>query len=216
VPGWSDAKVNQTARDDWRTVIERLLTLEPDEDEDRAASPVALRLTVGGEEALAAFTNQLAEELNSSDLSDRLINAFAKFKTFVARFALVIHLLRWAAGEFGDAPDKGEVDEKDVRHAVRLCEYFMNHALAVYGELGHSREDQRVGALLAWMRKKELSEVAHRDIQNGRVAGVKTADDAKSLLKGAAARGFGTNRETGRKGAGVTFALNDDHCFSST
>ena len=121
----------------------------------------------------------------------------SKLRAYTARFALVIHLLRWAAGEFEESWGEGCVDAEDVRRAVLLCNYFKSHAMAVHGYLRQSEEDKRVEALLAWMKGNSLSEVRPRDISRANVAGVKKASDAKNLMEAAADRGYGDFENTG-------------------
>jgi hypothetical protein len=106
--------------------------------------------------------------------------------------ALIIHYLRWASGECegGDA-EGAVVDETDMDAAIKLTAYFEAHALATFTYLGDTTGDQRVDALIDWMRRKGKTTCTARDVYRNRVAGAANAQAAKDLLATAVTMGFG-------------------------
>jgi hypothetical protein len=71
---------------------------------------------------------------------------------YCARFALVLHVCRQVAGE----TDSHDVDEVSMRGAVRLANYFLNHASRVYPCLTSSTEEQvqrDARAILDWVSR---------------------------------------------------------------
>jgi hypothetical protein len=57
--------------------------------------------------------------------------------------------------------------------------------------LQQNDEDRRVDALIAWMRKKNLTRCTPREVCRANVAGVKKASDAAKLLQAAIDCGYG-------------------------
>lgn len=189
--GWLAEAIDAEVQRDWERIIKRLLSLQPEGLASDSPQPRTLTLTVAGGEALAAFVDRLADEMNTRELPREIVNAFAKFRSYVVRFALVIHMLRFATGELDQDWDEGQVDEEDVRRAIVLCDYFKQHALAVHGFVGKSDEDRQIEALLSWARRKHLTEAGAREITRANVAGIKDSIAAKKLMQVAAHRGHG-------------------------
>ena len=145
--------------------------------------------------------------MNATETSSRDDGFCAKLRGYAARFALVIHLLRWATGECGESRSEGCVDENDVRRATELCNYFRAHASAVHYRLRTSPVDKRIEALFAWMARHTATETTPRQLARDNVAGIKGTKEARCLLATAADRGFGTLEPGFQKGS-VRFTLN--------
>jgi hypothetical protein len=190
-PGWSATEVDESARVAWDQLVRRLMVLEPDCPGEGSYQPKALPLSEGGRAAFARFCERLAQNVNDGTDSPSLIGVAAKMKGYCARFALVIHLLRHAAGDFGQRTEEGQVDHEDVERAVRLCDYFLNHAAVAYRRLRESAVDKQVNRLVAWMRRKKLLRCCARDVIRANVAGIAATSDAEKLIAAAVDRGFG-------------------------
>jgi hypothetical protein len=113
--------------------------------------------------------------------------------------ALDMHYLRWASGECegGDA-EGAVVDETDTDAATKLTAYFEAHARAAFTYLGDTTGDQRVDALINWMRRNGKTTCTARDVYRSRVAGASDASGAKELLVAAEEMGFGEILQNGR------------------
>jgi len=207
-PGWTDAEMDEGIQHEWRMVLSRLLALEPHRAEGASESPHTLQLNESGKEAFKGFVDDLANEMNTANLPPRIVGVCAKLRGYAARFALIIHFLRWAAGELEEGWGEGCVDEEDVRRAVALCRYFKSHAMVVHGSLRRSEEDKRVEAFLSWMERHGMTEVSPRDVVRANVAGIKKSSDAKRLMEAVADRGYGECEKTGVQKRSVRFMLN--------
>jgi hypothetical protein len=125
---------------------------------------------------------------------------FAKFEGYGARLALILHEARLACGEATGA----NVDQPSVLGAAALIHYFKAHARRVYARLRATPEDKRVDELVRWITRQG-GRVTARMLQHHEIAGVKSADEAKRLLRTLAGRGYGRVIEQARNS--VTFEL---------
>ncbi|MBL8793689.1 MAG: DUF3987 domain-containing protein, partial [Planctomycetia bacterium] len=130
---WSDAAISDEDQQEWKLVLNRLLNLEPVKPEGTSERPKRLEFSAEGKAAYITWHNQLVSEMNQADFPRELWGPCSKLKAHCARFALILHLLRVACGEAGDAHCEGEVDEHDVAGAIKLCDYFKAHSRLVYG-----------------------------------------------------------------------------------
>jgi hypothetical protein len=205
--GWNDAELDEESVLDWQVTVNRLLALMPCRLEGAADAPQLLQFSDNGRQAFAAFIDALAAEMNAAETSPRDDGFCAKLRGYAARFALVIHLLRWATGECGESRNEGCVDENDVRRATELCNYFRAHASAVHCRLRKSPVDKKIESLFAWMARHNATETTPRQLARDSVAGIKGTKEARCLLETAADRGFGTLEPGSQKGS-VRFIVN--------
>ena len=75
--------------------------------------------------------------------------------------------------------------------AAELIRYFLSHAERIYPRLRTTEQDKQVGAAVSWI-DAHGGRVSARDVQRHKVAGVKTATQAKALLYALEDRGYGT------------------------
>lgn len=205
--GWNNQELDEDSADDWRLILNRLLALFPQCPEGGADTPQIVPLSDGGRQRFADYIDALAAEINAAESSSRTEGFCAKLRGYAARFALVIHLLRWAADELDDSCGEGDVDAEDVRRAVLLCNYFRAHAGAVHACLSTSPEDKQVQALLAWMARRGMTETTPREVSRANVAGITNTRDARTLLASAAEQGYGCLEVTGNRSSNVRFFL---------
>jgi hypothetical protein len=129
--------------------------------------------------------------VNGDNFPPELLGPCSKLRSYCARFALVIHLLRVACGEAGSDSDEGQVDGEDVARAGRLCVYFLAHARAVYRRLRETVEDRSVEDLISWLQRKQRGSCTPRDVCRANVCGITTGSAAERLLQAAVDRGYG-------------------------
>src|SRR5262249_35069436 len=84
---------------------------------------------------------------------------WAKFRGYGARLALVLHLLRQAAGD--DVGD--DVDGESVLRAAKLVDYFKSQARKVHGVLASDPAVYGAGKVLTWLKQSGLAEFSKRD-----------------------------------------------------
>jgi hypothetical protein len=215
VTGWTDDEVGEEDQLAWRTILGQLLKLEPTRPEGASERPRRLQFSPGGRAAFKEWCNRQAAEMNGDDFPPELLGPGSKMRAYCARFALVIHLLRYACGEAGHDQDEGQVDAEDVRRAGRLCAYFLGHARAVYRRLRETVEDRSVDEFLHWLRRRQLGRCTVRELCRSNVAGVKTASAAEALLKAAIDRGLGDWEGAGSAAGkrGTAFVLSGAGCL---
>ena len=165
---WNETDVNPETEAAVAKLFDRLLGLEmevdpaspPDEPEYR---PRVLPLTANGKAAWVRFYDEHAGE--QAELSGDEQAAWSKLEGYAARFALVIHLVRWAAND-PTLSDPAKVDEISIAAGVALVRWFGNEAKRVYAILGESDEGRESRRLVDWIRGKGGT-VTLRDLTRG-------------------------------------------------
>jgi hypothetical protein len=135
--------------------------------------PFLVLLTEDGRQAWTQFTRDNADQANAEDFSPVLRGPWSKLLGYCARLALVLHMLRWACGEFkaddgslGDGTDP--VDGESMRRAVLLVDYFKGHARKVYSVLDTDPRIADARHVLRWLASKpDLKAFTRRDVHQG-------------------------------------------------
>lgn len=160
---WTESEVNQHTEAALAHLFDRLYALTPDTDDDGNDRPRLLRLTPEGKAAWVRFYNEHAAE--QAELSGDEAAAWSKLEGYAARFALVIHMARGAAGD-STLRDPVRVDEASIAAGVTLSRWFGHEAKRVYSRLGESDEDAERRLLVAWISRKGGA-VTVRDLARG-------------------------------------------------
>ena len=104
----------------WKSIIDKLLSLEPDYDEKGVIMPKVLDMSEDAYRCFAQWKNSLVEKANSVE-DERLIDSrMMKADSNVARLALVFQLLGWACDEI----HMQYIDVRSVQAAIRLYGYL--------------------------------------------------------------------------------------------
>lgn len=149
VPGWQPAEVPPAVRDRIRLICQRLVDKLAMDHDGRRARPRVVALDASAEPVYAAF---MAEHSRRAvDATGMLAAAYAKLAELPARLGLIIHLVRWAAGEPVD-PDG--VDAESLERAVQLTLWHMDETARVYDWLMMGAEAGRLAALVDWVRRR--------------------------------------------------------------
>jgi hypothetical protein len=160
---WSEAQISDVAERRMAEVFDALLALEFGADRDGEPAPIDVPLTAAGKAAWMRFYGEHAAE--QTDLTGEFAAAWSKLEGYAARLALVVHLVRVAAGdvtlERGDA-----VDGASIAAGVTLSRWFGGEARRVYGVLGEDPDatDRR---RLVEMIERKGGAVTARDVQRG-------------------------------------------------
>jgi hypothetical protein len=171
--------------------------LEPATGADGEPEPGIVRLSPSAKAAWIRFYNEHAQE--HVDLSGDLSAAWSKLEGYAARLALVVHLVRWAAGDTSLA-GCDVVDETSVAAGVALSRWFGQETRRVYGLLNEAEEDrqrrelvelvQRLGGrvtardLMKHSRAYPTAEVAERALAELGQAGLGRWEDAGPTAQG--------------------------------
>ncbi|MFG0259831.1 MAG: YfjI family protein, partial [Phycisphaerales bacterium JB041] len=188
---WTEAETPKDITDAVALVFQGLLDLESETDDDGTQHPLVLQLSAEGKRAWVAFYDSHAEE--QAGMVGGLAAAWSKLEGYAARFALVIHLCRIAAGDESIA-DARFVDEASVCAGVTLARWFGQEARRVYGVLNEPEEDTAARELAEWITTKHGGSVTVRDLTHGLRRFRNNVELAEEALDDLEARGLGRRR----------------------
>jgi Protein of unknown function (DUF3987) len=180
---YTHATVTPAAQREYQTLIEQLLALD-------ATHTAVTTFTTPGRAALISFLNELYERSNSADCPVYLRHVIAKLEAYTGRLALILQLCRYVARE----SRTDNIEPESVAGAAQLVRYFLSHAERIYPRLHVTDEDKKVEAAVSWIDAHGRTTTA-RALLTYKVAGVKSATEAKALLRRLEDRGFGTVTE---------------------
>ena len=143
---WSEAEIPEAIGELVADVFTRLWDLEPETDEQGEPRPRYLGLTPEAKQAWVAYFNRHGAE--QVELDGDLAAAWSKLRGCTARLALVLHLVKWAAGDDVD-PDR--IDQTSIEAGIGLSDWFGQEAQRVYGILGETEEDREDRELIDWL-----------------------------------------------------------------
>jgi hypothetical protein len=142
--------VSEEAAEAWNETLAALLTLEGEQAREGGMRPRFVHLTADGKIAWKGFTRALANEMNADTFGECLRGPWSKLRSYGARLALIIHLLRKTADE-----TKGEdVDGESMERAAALVKYFQSHARKVYAAMGSGRDLEDARRVLDWIVRR--------------------------------------------------------------
>lgn len=148
---WTEAEILPQDEATIALLFERLFSLEPDQDGDGEPRPRIVGLTPGAKRAWVRFFNEHAKE--HAELSGDLSAAWSKLEGYAARLALVLHCVRWAAGD-QNLQREDQVDEAGIAAGVTLSRWFCNEVRRVYAVLGESEEVRERRQLIELVERK--------------------------------------------------------------
>jgi hypothetical protein len=132
---WTEAEIPQDLEERVFRVFGQLWSLSPNLDGEGNPYPVDIPLDSQAAQTWKHYFNDHAKE--GEDLAGALAAASAKLEGCTARLALVIHFLRWAAGD-PTLPSPEKIDEESIQAGIILSRWFEDEARRVYGILGES------------------------------------------------------------------------------
>jgi hypothetical protein len=160
-----------------REVFDRLRRLEmvPVQEGGRIKGyrPFVVNLTACGKKAWERFTREHGAERNAEDFPAHLVGPWSKFRGYGARLALVVHFLRWAAGEV----DCENVDGESMDRAAKLVAYFKAHARKMYAALNADARVADARKILRWALSRGLNRFQKREAYQGLKGTFKTVED---------------------------------------
>jgi hypothetical protein len=160
---WTEADIDPDAEDRIARMLDRLYELQPTVGDTGELQPVVITLTSEAKGAWKAYFNAHAEE--QVNLTGDLSAAWSKLEEYTVRLALVVHFIRWAAGdptlESADA-----VDVASITAGVKLVEWFKHETRRAYALLTETDESRDKRRLVEWIERREGS-VTARETQQG-------------------------------------------------
>ncbi len=183
---WTEATVDEATEDALDFIFERLLALDFDVDDDGKAKPVDLALTAEGKAVWIRFYNEHA--LEQADLTGDLAAAWSKLEGYAARFALLVHLLRWAADD--TLENKNKVDDRSVEAGAALARWFGAEARRIYGVMGDDPDAAELRRTVDLIRRKDGT-ITVRELEKSDRRFRGRTDDAEAELNKLTVAGLG-------------------------
>jgi hypothetical protein len=194
---WSEATVPQSVNQAYKTLFESLYGLQGRAGGDGEMLPVDVAMNLAAKALYTEFYNQHNAE--QADFVGDLAAVWSKLEETAARLALVIHVVRCAAGHPGANPLI--LDEASMTAAIRLVKWFKHETRRVYAMLAEDESEQENRRLFEWLDHNG-GEASIRDVQQ-KCAWLKESGRAEKALEGLVDRGLGAwipvdDRQPGR------------------
>lgn len=168
-------------------LLDRLWCLQPGRSSENHPRPVALHLTGRADAEWAYHYDKHYAAVAAQMIPKAMEPAWNKLEVYAGRMALVLHLLRYAAGEVASE----EVDEVSVAGAWILVDYFWDNFRRVHKYTTSDHIDQQAQAVVQWMKNRKIQGCTARDMQRAEVGGIKGSSDARRLIEHMVDRGYG-------------------------
>jgi len=185
---WTEDDVSERTEAAAARVFDHLYALEPDTDAEGDATPRLLPLTSAAKTVWIEFVNRHGVE--QADRVGDEAAAWAKLEAFCARFALVLHMARVAAGDPTIA-DPDAVDEHSIAAGVRLVGWFAREADRFYELMRGDENDRDRRRLAEWINARHNGVASVRDLTHGLRAFKGNREKAKAALDDLVASGAG-------------------------
>jgi hypothetical protein len=161
---WTDEELSAQAERDWAEAIDQLHGTPMDIGDDRRDGPRLVDFTHEARQAWVSWFNVQANEME--EVGDRHAGAWSKMRAHAARFGLIMSRLR-AVCEAPYVPSEqlpGPIEAIDVDGAIKLTTYFKSHLLRVAHRMTGGLGDPDASRIIAWIRRKRLSEFRETDV----------------------------------------------------
>ena len=187
---WTEADIDPKLDAELARLLDRLYELIPTHEDEGELVPRTVRLGLTAKSIWITYYN--AHNLEQTDLAGDLAAAWSKLEEYAARLALVIHFIRWAAGDTKLARED-YVDGDSMKAGITLVKWFKHEARRVYAMLDESDIEGEQRRLVEWIERKGGT-VSERQVQQG-CRWLKETGAAQLALKELVKAGLGTWRE---------------------
>jgi hypothetical protein len=130
------------------------------------SKPKVVKFSKEGYRVFSVFMKEHLEQVSRCELDDCLAAYWAKMEGYSARLSLIIHMIRFYAGE----ADNENVDSKSVSMAATLVNYFKAHIARFYNKLREGKKDDLCKRLVGWAQRHNKNRVSLRDAVTARIA----------------------------------------------
>ncbi len=195
---WTEDSITPEIERTVSQAFSRLYGIDPDCDHEGRDKPHLIPLSTDGKREWIEFFNQHAEQ--QARLSGDEAAAFAKLEGYAARFALIIHLSKWALGEDEVPTPLTPISASSIRAGVTITRWFGNEAQRVYAMLSESKKDAELRSLVEVVSKAGGS-MSGRELMQAR-RGFQTVQEAETCLHSIVEHGWGVWITPKREGTG--------------
>jgi Protein of unknown function (DUF3987) len=174
---WSEAEIDPETERAYQDLLDRLLKLDFDKDKD-VPRPRVLRLSEEARTVWVRFYDEWARE--QAAVEGELSAAYSKLEAYVARFALLYHVVSHAISQ---ATDATPVEAESIEAGIKLARWFAHEARRIYATLSESTGERDTRRLLDFIRSRG-GEITANELwkSNNRRYG-STADAERELNK---------------------------------
>jgi hypothetical protein len=160
-------------------LLDRLAHL-PERAGERRGLPLA-------QEARAEFEQLRKTVLGKVGLLDgREREWWAKIPAHALRLAGTLAYIEWG---FVGGPEPRAIKPQTMSAAIRLCDYFWDHACAALRQIGLSQRHAQARRVLRWIAAAAAKQVGREEIRRNAL-GRSTADEAEAVLDGLVKSGW--------------------------
>lgn len=131
---WTDAEISDWCYDTLRDTYAALLEMDFGENPDGAPEPRIVKLPPEAKKVWVSFYDEHAHA-HAGTTGD--LAAFAKLEAYAARFALVVHCVRFVSRE---PVREFEIDAESIMAGVTLARWFANETRQLYGRFAETAE----------------------------------------------------------------------------
>ena len=182
---WSEKSIPDKLRYAVSDVFDLLLDLKFGTDADGNETPIIIPLDRQAKSVWIDFYNR--HGIEQASLSGREAALWSKLEGTAPRLALVIHLIRCAAGD----ANPNAIDEASMTVAVSLAEWFGQEATRIYGMLSETDEERDQRRLVDLIERKGGSVTARELMRSSNQWSKRTADETEQALDALVKSGCG-------------------------
>lgn len=165
--------------------LRALLDLTPGTDSNGDPAPHTLRLDLAALEAFQDFMREVEAMLDPLGELGNMTDWGGKIAGATARMAGLLHI-----AEHVERAHRRSITAETVVRAVGLAKYFIEHAKAVYGEMGADPDIENARRLVRWFIRSGGREFSKRDAHQQHRSLFEHADDVDAVLGLLAERGY--------------------------
>jgi hypothetical protein len=184
---WTEADIDPSAEAELVRLFDRLYELQPITGDDDEPRPVVVSLSADAKAAWKTYYN--AHNIEQADKTGDMASVWSKLEEYAARLALVVHFIRWAAGD-PNLTNSDIVDADSMNAGITLAKWFKHEARRVYMMLDESDGERDQRRLVDWIGRKGGT-VTPREVQQG-CRWLKEPGMAETALEGMVKAGRGT------------------------
>jgi hypothetical protein len=158
---WSESGIDPFLENEIVRLFDKLYELQPTAGDDGEPRPGLVQLSHEAKATWVAFYDEHAAEL--ADLSGDLASAWSKLEETAARLGLIVHFVRWAAG---DVADEARLGPESMNAGITLAKWFKHETRRVYIMLSETDTERDQRRLVEWIGRKGGT-VTAREVRQG-------------------------------------------------
>jgi len=152
---WSKNEIDPTIKDNWKTIVSKLITLDMQQKDNFEIEPILLEFSTNAKKHLFDWNKEQTDEYNRLE-NESIEGIYAKMDSYAIRFSLLLEMLKYAC----EKSNKNEISVSSVKGAIQLVEYFKKSAIKVHSAIS------KVSPLAKMLEIAESLNVAERTFKD--------------------------------------------------